>query len=111
MALPMPMVLPMNNLLGISFFLGAILFAILRIYSRSTRNYPPGPKGLPIIGNLLDVPTSAAWITYFQWSKKYGRLASPILSKRISYRLYRGSHLHGRDGTSYRCYQLPENCH
>ena len=35
--------------------------------------YPPGPPPLPIIGNLLDIPTDAPWIVYADMSKKYGR--------------------------------------
>jgi hypothetical protein len=33
---------------------------------------PPGPKGYPIIGSLLDFPTFRPWLTYDQWSKVYG---------------------------------------
>jgi hypothetical protein len=33
---------------------------------------PPGPKGLPIIGNLLDMPTSDEWMTFQKWSKESG---------------------------------------
>jgi cytochrome P450 len=34
--------------------------------------YPPGPPSNPIIGNLLDVPKEAPWITYADMSRKYG---------------------------------------
>lgn len=30
---------------------------------------PPGPKGLPLIGNALDLPKSQPWITFTEWSK------------------------------------------
>ena len=34
--------------------------------------FPPGPKPLPIIGNVLDMPKSYYWITYADWAKRYG---------------------------------------
>jgi hypothetical protein len=30
---------------------------------------PPGPKGLPILGNALDLPKSQEWLTYQKWGK------------------------------------------
>ncbi|EMD42005.1 hypothetical protein CERSUDRAFT_110546 [Gelatoporia subvermispora B] len=33
---------------------------------------PPGPPGLPLIGNLFDVPKDYAWITYEGWSREHG---------------------------------------
>ncbi|KAF7358290.1 hypothetical protein MVEN_00878300 [Mycena venus] len=32
---------------------------------------PPGPKKLPLIGNLLDMPSTFEWVTYMDWSRKY----------------------------------------
>ena len=32
----------------------------------------PGPKGWPIIGNLLDVPTELEYQVFSRWQKKYG---------------------------------------
>lgn len=31
---------------------------------------PPGPRGLPLIGNLLDMPTSDDWLQYRRWSQE-----------------------------------------
>jgi len=32
---------------------------------------PPGPKALPLIGNLLDFPIEHSWLTFEKWSKQY----------------------------------------
>jgi hypothetical protein len=34
----------------------------------------PGPKGLPIIGNTLDVPQSRPEKKFMEWAKEYGEL-------------------------------------
>ncbi|KAG8986321.1 hypothetical protein FRB94_010225 [Tulasnella sp. JGI-2019a] len=33
---------------------------------------PPGPKGDPIIGNLRQMPSDYAWLTFAEWGRKYG---------------------------------------
>ncbi|KAK0447359.1 cytochrome P450 [Desarmillaria tabescens] len=33
---------------------------------------PPGPKGLPLLGNLLDLPPDYSWLTYAKWHATYG---------------------------------------
>jgi hypothetical protein len=35
---------------------------------------PPGPRRLPLLGNLLDMPTSQEWLTFANWGKKWGTL-------------------------------------
>ena len=34
--------------------------------------YPPGPKGLPFIGNALDLNLKEPHATYTQWAEQYG---------------------------------------
>jgi hypothetical protein len=34
--------------------------------------YPPGPRGLPIIGHFLTFPKNFVWLTFTEWGQKYG---------------------------------------
>lgn len=55
---------------------GLCVLLILWYYLRKTKTsklpLPPGPKGLPIIGNLFDVPSDKPWLVYDEWFRKYG---------------------------------------
>jgi hypothetical protein len=44
---------------------------------RSTPPPPPGPKGLPFIGNVFDMPTEQEWYTFADWATRYGMI--PLL--------------------------------
>ena len=41
---------------------------------RSHPRLPPGPKGYPIVGNLLDLPPTHFWEVFSAWGKQYGGL-------------------------------------
>ncbi|KAI0676518.1 O-methylsterigmatocystin oxidoreductase [Trametes maxima] len=49
-----------------------VLAALWRFRSRSVLSLPPGPKPLPIIGNLLDMPTKRQAPILRELGKKYG---------------------------------------
>ncbi|KAJ7108017.1 cytochrome P450 [Mycena crocata] len=38
---------------------------------RSSLPLPPGPRKLPLIGNVFDIPAAHPWETYMAWSKEY----------------------------------------
>lgn len=75
------------------FLLSAVLaMIILSQFWRSRHRlvpYPPGPPGLPILGNFLDIPRTAPWIQFAKWRKKYGmwRSSSSETYLQISYSL------------------------
>jgi len=50
----------------------ASIWAIHDYRRRGGLPYPPGPRPLPIVGNILDIPKDFSWLAYTQFSKKYG---------------------------------------
>ncbi|KAF9076562.1 cytochrome P450 [Rhodocollybia butyracea] len=52
------------------------LFILRRIFSPKPSQLPPGPKGLPIIGNVLDMPTEKDWEIFAQWGDEFGDICS-----------------------------------
>ncbi|EKM55885.1 uncharacterized protein PHACADRAFT_209397 [Phanerochaete carnosa HHB-10118-sp] len=44
---------------------------VLASRKRQRYRYPPGPKGLPILGNVLDIPTGYGWFAYRDWARQY----------------------------------------
>jgi hypothetical protein len=66
---------------------GAIWTAVLlAIYYRSSKSklpFPPGPRKLPLVGNLFDMPPELEWKTYMRWSKQYSATCTPVVSMLI----------------------------
>lgn len=52
--------------------------AIARLEQKRSSVHPPGPKGLPIVGNVLDVPATSAWLVYEQWAQTYGKFGQML---------------------------------
>jgi len=51
----------------------AATVAYLKPFSRRAKlPLPPGPPGLPIIGNAFDIPSEGFCEQYKKWSEEYG---------------------------------------
>ncbi|KLO13432.1 cytochrome P450 [Schizopora paradoxa] len=46
----------------------------LYLWRRRTPRRPPGPKRLPIIGSLLQMPSTSLWEKALEWRRSYGDL-------------------------------------
>eukprot|EP00753_Platysulcus_tardus_P011500 PLAT3293.1.p1 GENE.PLAT3293.1~~PLAT3293.1.p1 ORF type:complete len:514 (-),score=-93.25 PLAT3293.1:19-1560(-) len=63
----------MSLILNFLFVSSIYLVILVRDYVRRRRQtLPPGPKGLPLVGNILDMPSDKQWLTFDTWSKHYG---------------------------------------
>ncbi|KAI0701989.1 cytochrome P450 [Cytidiella melzeri] len=38
----------------------------------ATRSSPPGPRGLPFVGNAFQIPVDRQWLKFDQWIREYG---------------------------------------
>lgn len=67
-----------NNTLSSALFLGGVLlFSVFWLRSKRQPKPPPGPPGLPILGNLFDMPTTGHdWEVYAKWADQWGPIVS-----------------------------------
>ncbi|CAL1709868.1 unnamed protein product [Somion occarium] len=68
----------------------AISVALIYLWFRPNPNnpknlpLPPGPKGKPIIGSLLDIPSDRYWLTMDEWVREYGPIVTfKVLGKPV----------------------------
>jgi len=64
-------------LMLLDYFFGVALLALVySLWRRRTPGLPlpPGPRGLPVLGNALQIPKERPWLVYAEWAKTYGDL-------------------------------------
>ena len=83
------------------FFLGALVVcyyfygAFVRSRSNSSMRRLPGPPGLPLVGNIFNMPKEFEWIRYEELGKKYGMSTCRTLFLRDLQGMFcRRRHLH-----------------
>ncbi|KZT66957.1 cytochrome P450 [Daedalea quercina L-15889] len=59
-------------LVGLALLLVPFLSFKLWDSRRNHKRLPPGPAGLPILGNALQIPIEKSWLAFSRWSKTYG---------------------------------------
>jgi cytochrome P450 len=68
-----------STLILLDFVSAAIgLYLVKKYFERPAppAPYPPGPKGLPLLGNALEFPSSREWETFAKWGQQYGDMMS-----------------------------------
>ncbi|UKZ75803.1 hypothetical protein TrVFT333_003497 [Trichoderma virens FT-333] len=78
----------MSSLLEICFavalsafiFRYALQYLFFDVHIPPGAQLPPSPRGIPILGNMLQVPQAHSWIKFKQWADQYGPLYSLSLA-------------------------------
>ena len=96
--------------------IGSVVFLYIgrrALKNRSSYPLPPGPPGLPWVGNIIGVNTSPPWVTYTEWGRTYGRLQLEHVQVYVLYSLRYPSRRLGflsAVGTGYHYPQFGKGC-
>jgi hypothetical protein len=62
---------------------GLIVYVYSKTHKRSSLPLPPGPKKLPLLGNLFDMPKNEQWLKYIEWGKQFSRFPVHLPSELV----------------------------
>ncbi|KAG6908101.1 hypothetical protein DXG01_006138 [Tephrocybe rancida] len=66
----------LNSMDVLCALVGVFILGILARRGMQREPLPPGPRGYPLIGNVLDLPSTKQWLTFTEWGKQYGEIVS-----------------------------------
>lgn len=72
------MALQWNTTLICGVILTIFYLAVLIRKRAQGRSLPPGPPGLPLLGNALSMASQRPWVKYTEWSRLYGLCFVPL---------------------------------
>ena len=66
----------LSDVVGLTLILSTyiVIHSLVKSARKRRGPLPPGPRPLPLVGNLFDLPKTTPWVTYRDWSNKYGTL-------------------------------------
>jgi hypothetical protein len=73
-----------NQTRALGILLGFIVLHTAHYVTSPYRKLPPGPRGYPIIGNVLEL-RSQQWLKFTEWRKQYGRCRFNICRTFVSH--------------------------
>jgi len=60
------------------------LLLFYHIWRRNkSKALPPGPKPLPLIGNMLDLTAKELWLRADEWGRKYGEIYALFFNRHM----------------------------
>ena len=57
---------------------------LLKTLKRSSLPVPPGPKKLPLLENILDLPRNPQWPKFIEWGRQFSRFSVVHLSSEVT---------------------------
>lgn len=69
----------------------ALFFFIHSLKPRSSTPYPPGPKPVPVLGNIRDLTSKELWLTAKKWAGEFGTRHATYIRYSSTHMLHIGS--------------------